>query len=124
MKNDDLLSEFLSTEPKDKSLTLYAIGEPKYFGELPVRTELTIKREKTEKPIGWFSIQTTHDRHVVHHLEGGILVEGDIFERARCDRMHELSFWKHRIKRAYVWYSLKRILKTRRLDWWNHGISD
>ena len=71
------------------------------FTSIPVRTELLVERKKSPTPPGWF------------------IAYGEMY---RCDRMHELSFWKHKIKRAYVWHHIVMAFKTRRWDYWNEGL--
>lgn len=85
------------------------------------RKTLTTTREKTDKPRGWFSIISNKD--VKWYVGPRCEVRaGPTFTHARCDRMPELSFWKHKIKRVYCWYVLKEIIRTRRRDWWNEGL--
>lgn len=106
--HDEILKDCWADIPDwiDEDIKIQILSPPVFIGKFPTREELTVKRVKTEKPSGFFQIST------------GLYT----FDYVRCDKMHELSFWKHQIKRAYMWYSFKQILKTKRLDWWNHGI--
>jgi len=75
-----------------------------------------IKTEKSAKPRGWFQIVSNKKFTFYSNA-----VAGPTLQHWRSDRMHELSFWKYKIKRAFVWYSLKEMIRTRRRDWWNDG---
>ena len=71
------------------------------FGQPRIAPEIRVERVRTPEPPGWF------------------IFEGSM---CRCDRMHELSVWKHKIKRAYLWYQVVEAVKHRRWDYWNEGL--